>query len=52
MIYGHLNGTHDTLAFVFSAMVIGHILFALHHGFIAPDGLVSRMSVVGDRKPH
>jgi cytochrome b561 len=44
-IYGLLNGTHDVLAFVFSALVIGHILFALHHGFIARDGVLSRMSL-------
>ena len=43
VIYGFFNGTHDALASVFSALVVGHILFALYHGFIARDGLLSRM---------
>jgi len=43
-IYGLLNGTHDVLAFVFSALVVGHILAALHHAFVARDGLFARMS--------
>ena len=49
VIYAWLNGTHDVLAFVFSALVVGHILFALHHAFIARDGLFSRMSLARDR---
>ena len=44
-IYGVLNGTHDVLAVVFSALVIGHILLALYHARIARDGLSSRMSL-------
>jgi cytochrome b561 len=52
VIYGFLNGTHDVLAYVFSALVVGHILFALYHGFIARDGLLSRMSLARDRKPQ
>src|SRR5208283_5484627 len=47
MVYGLLNGTHDGLAYVFSALVAGHILFALYHGFIARDGVVSRMWLRG-----
>jgi cytochrome b561 len=49
-IYRLLNGTHDVLAYVFSTLVVGHILFALYHWLIARDGLFSRMSVVRDRK--
>jgi len=45
VIYGFLNGTHDVLAYVFSGLVLGHILFALYHGFIARDGVLSRMWV-------
>jgi cytochrome b561 len=52
VIYGFLNGTHDVLAYVFSALVVGHILFALYHGFIARDGVLSRMSLVRDRRPQ
>ena len=44
-IYGILNGTHDVLAIVFSTLVIGHIVLALHHAFIARDGLSSRMAL-------
>jgi cytochrome b561 len=40
------------LAYVFSALVVGHILFALYHGFIARDGVLSRMSLVRDRRPQ
>ena len=43
VIYGFLNGTHDVLAYVFSALVLGHILFALYHGFIVRDGVLARM---------
>jgi cytochrome b561 len=42
-IYGLLNGTHDVLAYVFTALVAGHILFAFYHGFIARDGVLLRM---------
>ena len=44
-IYGLLNGTHDVLGAVFSALVIGHILLALYHAFVARDGLSSRMGL-------
>jgi cytochrome b561 len=43
MIYGLLNGTPDVLAYVFSGLVAGHILFALYHGLIARDGVLSCM---------
>jgi cytochrome b561 len=42
--YALLNGTHDVLAYVFSALVAGHILIALYHARIARDGLFSRMT--------
>jgi cytochrome b561 len=51
-VYGLLNGTHDVLAFVFSALVVGHILLALYHGFVARDGILSRMSLAGGRDPR
>jgi cytochrome b561 len=44
-IYGIFNGAHDILGTVFTLLVIGHILFALYHAFIAKDGLSSRMSL-------
>jgi len=44
-IYSLLNGTHDTLAFVFSALVIGHVALGLYHRFVARDGLFARMSL-------
>jgi len=43
LIYGLFNGTHDVLAYMFSALVAGHILFALYHGLIARDGVLTRM---------
>jgi cytochrome b561 len=52
VIYGVLNGTHDALAYVFSALVLGHIVFALHHGFVVRDSVLSRMSLADDRKPQ
>jgi cytochrome b561 len=45
VIYGLLNGTHDVLAYVFSGLVVGHILFALYHGLVLRDGVLSRMWV-------
>src|SRR5450631_3400515 len=52
VIYGYFNGTHDLLAYVLAALVVGHILFALYHGFVARDGVLSRMGLVRDRKPQ
>jgi cytochrome b561 len=43
-IYTLLNGTHDVLAYLFSALVFGHIVFACYHALIARDGLSSRMN--------
>ena len=48
-VYRLFNGTHDALGFLFSALVVGHILFALYHGFFKRDGILSRMSLVRDR---
>jgi cytochrome b561 len=42
-VYEILSGTHNVLAYVFSMLIIGHILFALYHGFMASDGVLSRM---------
>jgi cytochrome b561 len=44
-LYAVLNGTHDTLAAVFTLLVVGHILLALYHALVARDGLSSRMSL-------
>jgi cytochrome b561 len=49
-IYGLLNGTHDVLAYLFSALVLGHILFACYHGLVARDGLSSRMAFGSRRR--
>ena len=43
MIYEILNGAHDAFAYAFSALVVGHILAALYHGYIARDGILARM---------
>ncbi len=48
-VYRLFNGTHDALGFVFSALVVGHILFALYHGFFKHDSILSRMSLVRDQ---
>jgi len=42
-IYEILNGTHNVLAYVFSALIAGHITFALYHKVIVRDGVFSRM---------
>lgn len=44
-LYGLFNGTHDSLAALFSLLVAGHILFGLYHAFIARDGLSARMGL-------
>jgi cytochrome b561 len=43
-IYGLLNGAHDTFAALFTALIAGHILFALYHAFIVRDGLSARIT--------
>jgi cytochrome b561 len=48
-IYAVFNGTHDALALVFSVLVAAHILVALHHAFIARDGILARMSFGSSR---
>jgi cytochrome b561 len=43
-LYALFNGTHDVLAVAFSLLVAAHILAALHHGLIARDGVLARMT--------
>lgn len=45
-IYALLNGAHDVLAAAFSVLVVGHILLAFFHTFVARDGLSARMRLV------
>jgi cytochrome b561 len=49
VVYRWLNGTHDLTAVLFSALVVGHILVALHHRLIAHDSVLSRMSLFRER---
>jgi cytochrome b561 len=50
-IYGLLNGAHDALGFVFSLLILGHIALALHHTWIARDGLSTRISLAPAAPP-
>lgn len=42
-VYGHLNGLHKGLAWVFAALILGHIAMALKHQFVDRDGLLQRI---------
>jgi len=43
-LYALFNGTHDALGLAFSVLVAAHIAVALHHAFVARDGILARMS--------
>lgn len=43
-VYAFLNGLHGVTAWAFAALVAGHVAVALHHGLVARDGVVRRMS--------
>jgi len=42
-VYGFFNGLHVATAFLFTALIIGHVAMAAKHGLIDRDGLFSRM---------
>ena len=42
-VYNALQAVHITTAFVFAALIAGHIAFALRHRFVKRDGLFARM---------
>jgi len=42
-VYAALNGLHKGLAWVFSALILGHIALALKHHFVDRDGLLQRI---------
>jgi YVTN family beta-propeller protein len=44
-VYTFFNGLHVVLAWVFSALVAGHVAVALHHRFVRRDGLFERMAL-------
>lgn len=42
-VYALFNGLHVATAFVFCALIAGHVFVALHHVLIRRDGIFSRM---------
>lgn len=42
-VYGFFNGLHVALAWLFAALVAGHVLAALHHLLVKRDGVFRRM---------
>jgi YVTN family beta-propeller protein len=42
-VYGFFNGMHIAVAWAFSALIAGHVAFALLHLFVRRDGLFQRM---------
>jgi YVTN family beta-propeller protein len=42
-VYSFFNGMHVALAWAFSALIAGHVAFALLHLFVRRDGLFQRM---------
>jgi cytochrome b561 len=49
-VYAFFNGLHDVVAWLFCALIAGHVLIALKHGLVDRDGLFTRMSLFR-RKP-
>jgi cytochrome b561 len=49
VVYDALNGLHIATAWVFSALIAGHVAMALKHALCDRDGLFSRM---GPRPAH
>lgn len=43
--YALFNGIHDVTAWVFSALIAGHVLVALQHGWFARDGVLARIGL-------
>ena len=42
-VYAFFNGLHVVTAFVFTALIAGHVLIALKHAFIDHDGVFARI---------
>ena len=42
-VYGFFNGLHIATAFLFSALIAGHVLMALKHAVVDRDSVFSRM---------
>ena len=42
-VYGFFNGLHVATAWLFSALIAGHVLVALKHGLVDRDGVFSRI---------
>lgn len=48
-VYGVFNGLHIGTAWLFTALIAGHIAMALRHALIDRDGIISRMWPWGTR---
>ena len=44
-VYGVFNQVHNATAWLFTALIVGHVAMALKHHTIDKDGLLSRMSL-------
>ncbi|MDM0113116.1 cytochrome b [Variovorax sp. J22R133] len=42
-VYAIFNGVHVVTAFIFTALIVGHIVVALRHAWVQRDGIFSRM---------
>ena len=42
-VYDALNGVHVVTAWLFAALIAGHVLAALQHAWIARDGILRRI---------
>lgn len=42
-VYAFFNGVHVVTAFIFTALIAGHVLIALKHAFIDHDGVFARI---------
>ena len=42
-VYDLFNGVHVGTAFIFTALIAGHVLVALKHALIDRDGVFSRI---------
>ena len=42
-VYAFFHGLHVVTAFVFTALIVGHVMIALKHTFIDHDGLFARI---------
>jgi len=51
-VYGFFNGVHVVTAFVFAALVLGHVAFAVWHAAVRRDGVLERMWPRAVRAAH